>query len=107
MFMNHVDIDEALALCERHHPAIAPYARYLRDWRDIVDRNSDGWHSWPGGSRAARGLCALLQQAVNATRRRGVYPPIEVPDASLFARTLGPIKACATRRGLPLPTLAR
>lgn len=95
MFMNSMEIDEAVDTLTRRNSPVLRYAHYLATWRDIVDAHSDGWHSWPGGARAAEGLQRLVQQEV-AHRR---------PLFSELNRALAPIKACATRRGLPHPIL--
>lgn len=87
MWMNGGDIDEAV---KRYQGGIkGRAARVLQAWRDVVDANSDGWSSWPGGARAAKQLMELIECA-NPT------------DVQL-RRAFGPIKSCCTRKNLPLP----
>nr|WP_250807071.1 hypothetical protein [Neorhizobium tomejilense] len=100
MWMNTWDIDEMVEIAESDFPEILPFARYLADWRDTVNRNSDGWSSWRAGSSCASKLMELLQQAKDTRRTGGELPPRE-----LFIRALTPIKTLATKRNLPHPEL--
>lgn len=104
-FMNEMEIDELVQICERDHPTIAPYARFLSDWRHIVNRNSDGWHMWPGGYKAAGKLIALLEPLARRSWGWQTGEPARPAIADL-KRALGPIRACCTRKGLPRPELA-
>jgi hypothetical protein len=49
-WMNEYEIDRAVAQMEEHAPELAPYAKFLSDWKDTVNNNSDGWAYWQGGS---------------------------------------------------------
>lgn len=104
MIYNHADIDNVVSILEREaHPAL-PYARYLRDWRDIVDAQSDGWPYWSGGHRAAAPLMELLHGLIGWN---GVRAGAVMPSPAEWNRAIGRIRACATRRNLPKPVLDR
>jgi len=98
--MNEYDIDNAADLLSEHAPEIAPYAIFLRDWKDTVNANSDGWAYWRAGSACARKLSEMVETAVDCLRRSD---PMPVPAD--FSKTLTPIRSFATRKGLEAPTL--
>lgn len=101
MWMNESEIDETLELVAARAPEYLPYAKYLSDWRRIVNGNSDGWPYWKAGTRCASNLMELLKALVASIRDRDdSAPPIKA-----FDRSLTPIKACATRHKLPAPSL--
>lgn len=100
MWLNEHEIDDAYDTLSAHAPEAAPYARYLRDWKDVVNSNSDGWAYWKSGSRPADGLGTLVKQAVDSLRGRGA-----MPSETDFKKSLSPIKAAATRFKLEAPTL--
>lgn len=100
MWMNRDDIDNMVLVGETELPEILPFAKFLADWRDTVDANSDGWSAWRAGSKCADRLMNLLQEADNSRRGRGQVPPRE-----LFLKALTPIKSFATQRDLPKPQL--
>jgi len=91
LFMNTVEIDFAVQR-HAHHPVLSKATRYLRDWRDVVDQNSDGWAHWSGGPKAAKSLMTLIQSG-------------DATDAQL-RKAIGPIKATATKKNLPAPELS-
>jgi hypothetical protein len=100
MWMNEYEIDEVLERTRRHLPEIWPYAKFLSDWRDVVNGNSDGWPYWKAGSQCAEKLMDMLKEADAALRRgNGTASP------EAFAKTLTPIKSFATRKNLPCPVL--
>jgi hypothetical protein len=101
MWMNRDDIDNMVLVGEVDLPEILPFARFLADWRDTVDDNSDGWSTWRAGSKCADRLMSLLQEANKSRRNRGNLPPRE-----LFVKALTPIRSFASKRGLPRPELA-
>jgi hypothetical protein len=100
MFMNEYDIDDAIHVLEEQNSPLAPYARYLGSWRDIINDNSDGWPYWKVGHHAANGLSDTLDRALRAYRTGRLD---EYPSMDEVRRTLSPIKAAATRNGLPQP----
>jgi hypothetical protein len=100
MWMNRDDIERMVIVGETDLPEILPFARFLDDWKDIVDERSDGWSSWRAGSKCAERLMTLLQEADNSRRGRGQVPPKE-----LFMKALAPIRALATKRDFPKPEL--
>lgn len=99
-FMNEHEIDHALDVLTHEAPEYAPYAKFLSDWRDTVNANSDGWAYWKTGRKCADRLCKLVGQASEAAQGRGAYPR----EADL-RKALAPIRAAATRIRLPAPQL--
>ena len=91
MFMNTWEIDQAV---DRHkaHPVLGPATRFLAALRDYADANSDGWHSWPAPSRAARRLQEFIQAPEGAT-------------VTGLKKALAPVRAFCTRKGIPVPEL--
>jgi len=100
MWMNEHEIDRVVSLTEEHLPEVYPFAKYLSDWRDVVNANSDGWPHWTAGSKCADKLQDLLNEAVKSLRGQGQVPPRE-----LFLKSLSPIKSFATRKGFDAPEL--
>lgn len=100
MWMNEYEIDRSLSILEQNAPEIAPYAKYLSDWRHVVNSNSDGWAFWKAGASCASKLSALVSQAVDSLRGRG-----EMPTAEELRKSLPPIKSAATRFKLEAPIL--
>lgn len=100
MWMNTWDIDEMVYIAETEMTEVVPFARYLADWRDVVNQNSDGWSSWKAGSKCAEKLMNLLNEAKQTRFGGGDLPPRE-----LFMKSLSPIKRLATTKGLTAPEL--
>lgn len=100
MWMNEGEIEQMLEFTRYEAPEFAPYARYLSDWMDVVNDNSDGWAYWKAGSGAAGKLMDALQALRDSQRYGGA-----APDEAVFKRSLAPIKSCATKHGLTAPTL--
>jgi hypothetical protein len=101
MWMNESEIDEALVLVGKYAPRFLPYAKYLSDWRDIINQNSDGWAYWSAGTRPAGKLQELLSAIISNIRGRNVPEP----SVKELDRALVPIKSIATRKKLPVPVL--
>lgn len=101
MWMNEHEIDRALDLVGQHAPEFLPYVKYLSDWRDVINQNSDGWPYWSAGTRPAGTLQELISKLVESTYRSGVAAPSEKE----FQKALVPIKSFATRKNLPIPVL--
>lgn len=101
MWMNEHEIDEALYIVKEYAPEFLPYAKFLSDWRDIVNQNSDGWAYWSAGTRPAKDLQDGIEKLVESIRGRHV----SAPSARDLDRTLIPIKSFATRKKLPVPVL--
>jgi hypothetical protein len=99
MFMNEFDIDNTIASLEKMGSPLAPYARYLGSWRDVINSNSDGWPFWKVGHQAASKLSVVLDDAMSFYRGRLSAEP-SVDDAR---KALAPIRSAATRHGLPQP----
>jgi hypothetical protein len=104
MFMNRDDIEQAVEVLSRRKPEIAPYARFLDGWREVVDDNSDGWGTWRAGTACARRLSGLLTTSMDVVR--GHKPEEDMPSKAMFNSSLAPIRGFATKKGLPVPELA-
>ena len=102
MFMNEYDIERCVEVLSTRAPGIAPYARYLADWRDVVNANSDGWPYWRAGTRCADRLMGHLQSAMDTIREGRAD---DLPNISDLDKSLRPIKAMATRHNLTAPVL--
>lgn len=103
MWMNDSEIDEALDVTRDRAPEYLPYVKYLSDWRDIINQNSDGWPYWKAGYHCASRLMELTSQLMDGFRDRGTPRP----KVKEFDRALTPIKSCATRHKLPVPVLGQ
>lgn len=108
IFMNEDEIDEALYIVKYHgFIEYLPYVKYLSDWRDIVNQNSDGWAYWKAGSQCAAKLQDLVMKLVSYIRhgstRSGPGIENEPPPIKDFERALTPIKSCATRHKFAAP----
>jgi hypothetical protein len=104
MWMNEGEIGEALEVVGRHASEYLPYVKYLSDWRDTVNRNSDGWAYWRGGTKPASKLMELISQLMSSIRGWGGVRA-ERPTIKEFQKALTPIKSAATRHKLPPPIL--
>lgn len=102
-WLNESELEE-LAFRSRG-TSFEPYADFLLQWRDIVNRNSDGWCYWAGGTRPAAKLSELLTTALPRFRGRDSAMVLAGPELEALKRALSPIKACATRHKLPQPVL--
>lgn len=100
MWMNRDDIERMVLVGETDLPEILPFARFLDDWKETVDQNSDGWSSWRAGSKCADRLMDLLQEADRSRRGQGHVPPRE-----LFLKALMPIRSFASKKKFPKPEL--
>lgn len=101
-WMNEYEIDEIHEQLQRRAPDKVRFAKYLMDYKDVVNANSDGWSYWRAGTKCADRLSDLLKQTVDVLRDgRGTMPT----DAEL-TKALAPIKGMATRKGLTPPVLA-
>ncbi|WP_327210954.1 hypothetical protein [Rhizobium leguminosarum] len=89
MWMNEGEIEQMLEFTRYEAPEFAPYARYLSDWMDVVNDNSDGWAYWKAGSGAAGKLMDALQalRDLATLRRRGAgrgrFQEVAGPDQVL------------------------
>jgi hypothetical protein len=100
MFMNEYEVDEVLDITRNRHPELEPYAQFLYDWKETINTNSDGWAYWKAGRGAADKLVNLLNGVKMAAYGRG-----ELPTVEQLRKSLAPIRAAATRHGLPAPEL--
>lgn len=100
MIMNEHDVDDILELTQRQFPEFERYAQYLVEWKDTINSNSDGWAYWKSGRGAADKLAGLLDQV-----KMSAFGRAELPTEDQLKKALTPIKAAATRHGLPAPEL--
>jgi hypothetical protein len=47
----------------KNHPVLGPAAKYLYDYMELINDNSDGWHSWRHGTICADTLGDILYKA--------------------------------------------
>ena len=106
MLMNTYDIDDAVEIIARHAPEFSKYAKFLADWRDTVNANSDGWAYWKGGTKPAETLSTLLKAVVDHARTGQFGRSTPLPTDAQFRKALAPIRAAATKHNLTAPTLA-
>ena len=106
MWMNESEIDQALDLVESNAPEYLPYVRFLSDWRETINQNSDGWPYWAAGARCASRLMQLTSQLMMSIRGYGGIN-VARPEIKQFVKALAPIKSCATRHKLPVPVLGQ
>jgi hypothetical protein len=101
LFMNEGEIDQSVEVISERAPEFARFAKYLSDWRDVVNSSSDGWPYWKAGARSAERLMGLLNKVMDVLRGRGG----EMPTEQEFRKSLAPIKALATKHKLKAPEL--
>jgi hypothetical protein len=102
MWMNEPEIDNAVEVIRGRAPQFYKYAKYLSDWRHVVNENSDGWHIWRPGTKCADTLSALVTAAMSVALGRSK----DMPTDAEFKKALAPIRATATRHRLTAPILA-
>ena len=106
IFINEHEIEDA-AIRFRQHPVLGPATLFLRNFADEVNRHSDGWPYWSPPVKAAAKLITLINSHLYAGM--GAYPRLPEPTLADVQKTLAPIKAFMTRRGIAagmtLPTL--
>lgn len=100
MFLNEYDIDEVLDITRQRFPEFEKYAQFLYDWKETINNNSDGWAYWKAGRGAADKLAGHLSSLKMSLFGRG-----EIPTDEQFRKSLAPIRAAATKHGLPAPEL--
>lgn len=96
--MNERDIEYAFDIVQVHAPEYLPYVKYLSEWRDIVNQNSDGWAYWKAGARCASDLVDLVGRLLASARGGGPKP-----SGKEFERAIVQIQRCAKRHKLPAP----
>lgn len=102
LFMNEWEIDRSVD-AHRGDPVLGPATQFLRDFKDEVNRHSDGWPYWSPPVHAAAQLMTLIQDAGRSWQNK------PRPTMADVQKALRPIKAFMTRRGykagMKLPTL--
>ena len=94
--MNEYNIDDAVYRY-KGHPVLGPATRSLRNLKDLVNRNSDGWAYWPKPSRAAKQLMNLIEGDP-----RDRYGDREDVTAAQVRKAYVPIKSFLTRNNLSM-----
>jgi hypothetical protein len=100
MFMNELDVEDALSQYE-DHDVLGPAVTTLHNLMQATNACSDGWAYWPKPQRAANKLMELVQRQQKVDRER--YSMLEA-DRDLLAVTerevhgaYGNLKAFRTR----------
>jgi hypothetical protein len=97
MWLSEIEVDDMVKRFA-NDPVLGPVARYLSDYRDIINRNSDGWHVWSGGSQAGSALMQILQDAKERTwQGYHLREGHGAPTQSDIKKAIVPIKAFFTR----------
>src|SRR5258708_2866728 len=91
-WMNSMDVELANENCASH-PVLGPAAKFLKSLMDAVDRQSDGWHSWPAPSNSAGKLMDLLKHNTGYAYSPQSFTAVTLKDVE---RTLTPIKRMVT-----------
>lgn len=65
MWQNEANVDR-YAIEFAHHPILGPAARFLQEYKDLINSNSDGWCYWRYGTKCADSLCGILHNASQA-----------------------------------------
>ena len=99
-FMNEGEVQEYASRFAKH-PTLGPATKFLKDFMEMVDQNSDGWAYWSPAPTAADRLMTLIEKY----SPYGHNQPAEPPTMAEVRKTLAPIKSLCTRRKLPCPTL--
>ncbi len=99
--MNQWEIEE-LANRFAKHPVLGEAARFLNDYKDVINGNSDGWAYWSIASQAARKLVTLLEQAAQ-NRHLPLANQHAAATAADVKKAVVPIKSFCTRKNLPCP----
>ena len=81
----------------KDHEVLGPAVRTLSNYRNVINRNSDGWPYWSGGTKPASKLTELLEAAV-AHRRQSWDPDYVEPTLKDVVATYRPMKALLTKR---------
>lgn len=87
--MNTWDIEWAF-IRYGQHPILGPAVKFLRQFRDLIDDNSDGWCYWRAPVKAADKLMTLIENP-------------ETASPELIRKAITPIKSFCTRHKLTMP----
>lgn len=97
LYMNDYDIDCAEIRHNDPHTAKGKAVKLLREHKNIVDNNSDGWAHWAPPLHAAKRLMELIQ---------GPKSVSETTAEECLKLALRPLKSFYTRHPqLPRPSL--
>jgi hypothetical protein len=94
-WLNEHEIDNAVRQFS-DHPVLGPAARYLSDYRDLINANSDGWPYWNAGTNPAGNLSRLIADARMAEYGVGRTIYVE-PTLKDVLAAITPIKSFITR----------
>jgi len=88
IWLNRWDIDEAVRTFKAD-PVLGPAAKFLPDYRDLVDSLSDGWPYWSAGTKCASDLESLLHEAMGERySHEPDYMPPTRADVEMAARKI-------------------
>lgn len=62
--MNEPEVEECFRMF-KNDPVLGPAAMYLRDFRDMINKHSDGWAYWHHGRKCANDLQDMLSKAMD------------------------------------------
>lgn len=62
-FCNNYEVEE-MADVFKHDPILGPGAKYLADYAEIINDNSDGWAYWTHGRKCSDTLSTMLSEAL-------------------------------------------
>lgn len=66
MFMNEMDIEELKIKSQNKPEHIRKAAQFLSDFCELLNRISDGWHSWSYGRKCSEPLQDLMEIQIHA-----------------------------------------
>jgi hypothetical protein len=97
-WLNESEIDEAMQMFAED-PLLGPAVRYLDEYRQLVDDNSDGWCYWGYGTKCADDLCNLIETARNSKVRAFVWsdPPSKPPTEAEIEKACRKIRTFMLR----------
>jgi hypothetical protein len=87
-FMNAWDISEA-AERFKTHPVLGPATRFLLEFSEEVNANSDGWAYWGPPVHAAEKLMRIIEGHLRAGM--GAYPRLPEPTKADILKAMTPI----------------
>lgn len=99
--MNQWEIEER-AVHFANHPVLGEATRFLNDYKDVINANSDGWAYWSIATDAAKKLVELVYEGTRPEHllRRDEIKRFTQADVK---KAVIPIKSFCTRKNLPCP----
>ena len=97
LFFNESQIQE-MAHRAQSNPELAPFGKIALRYVEIVNSNSDGWPYWKAASKSAARFLQSLHKLTMPHYYRYNEP---MPSIAELRKSLAPMKALLTKRGLP------